>query len=75
MAVPPSARLHRLGWGPPLFSAGVLLVLSVLVGAAIRAGLINRFVVPLPLQIAEAFGRVIVDEGILHRFLQTAFEG
>ena len=35
----------------------------------------NRFIVPLPAQIVAAFGRVIVDESILHRFLQTAFEG
>jgi ABC-type nitrate/sulfonate/bicarbonate transport system permease component len=40
----------------------------------IRLGLINRFIVPLPSEVAASFGRVIVDEDILHRFLQTAWE-
>jgi NitT/TauT family transport system permease protein len=37
----------------------------------IRVGVINRYIVPLPSQIAGAFERVIVEEGIPHRFLLT----
>lgn len=62
-------------WGPTLFSTAMLLAVLTGLEGAIRAGLVSRFVVPFPSQIVAAFGRVIVDEGILHRFLQTAFEG
>lgn len=40
----------------------------------IRAGLINRFIVPLPSEVAASFGRVIVEEDLLHRVLLTAWE-
>lgn len=40
----------------------------------IRAGLINRFIVPLPSEVAASFGRVIVEEDLLHRLLLTAWE-
>jgi ABC-type nitrate/sulfonate/bicarbonate transport system permease component len=40
----------------------------------IRIGVINRYIVPLPSQIAGAFERVIVEEDIPHRFLLTATE-
>jgi NitT/TauT family transport system permease protein len=40
----------------------------------IRAGLINRYIVPLPSQVAASFWRVITEEDILHRFLFTAWE-
>jgi NitT/TauT family transport system permease protein len=46
----------------------------VIVEFLIRAGLINRFIVPLPSEVAESFGRVIVEEDLLHRFLLTAWE-
>lgn len=65
----------RSRWGPALFGTGVLLVLLAAVEAAIRAGVVSRFVVPMPTEIVGAFGRVIVEEGILHRVLQTATEG
>jgi NitT/TauT family transport system permease protein len=40
----------------------------------IRIGLINRFIVPLPSEIAAAIPRIIVEEHVLHRFWQTAQE-
>jgi NitT/TauT family transport system permease protein len=46
----------------------------VIVEFLIRAGLINRFIVPLPSEVAESFGRVIVEEDLLHRLLLTAWE-
>jgi NitT/TauT family transport system permease protein len=50
--------------------AFVLLAVELL----IRIGLISRFIVPLPSEVAESFGRVIVEEDILHRFLLTGWE-
>jgi NitT/TauT family transport system permease protein len=40
----------------------------------IRAGLINRYIVPLPSQIFASFERVIVEEGIPERFWLTLRE-
>jgi len=54
--------------------AGTVLLIVVCVEALIRAGAINRFVVPLPSEILVAFPRIIAEENVLHRFLQTAQE-
>ena len=62
-------------WAPPLFGIGAIALVFAVLEAAIRAGLVSRFVVPLPTQVLAAFGRVIAEEGILHRFGQTALEG
>jgi NitT/TauT family transport system permease protein len=40
----------------------------------IRAGLINRFIVPLPSEIIAAFPRVVIEENVLSRFLLTISE-
>jgi ABC-type nitrate/sulfonate/bicarbonate transport system permease component len=42
--------------------------------ALIRGGVISRFIVPPPSEIIESFQRVIVEEGIPHRFLLTLTE-
>jgi NitT/TauT family transport system permease protein len=55
---------------------GLCSVVIILVGTEIliRAGLINRFIVPLPSEVLASFGRVITEEDIVHRFLLTAWE-
>jgi NitT/TauT family transport system permease protein len=45
-----------------------------LVEGLIRAGVINRFVVPLPSQVLAAIPRIVAEEGIPHRFWQTMQE-
>ena len=45
-----------------------------LVEVLIRAGAINRFIVPLPSQILAAIPRIVVEEHVLHRFWQTTQE-
>jgi NitT/TauT family transport system permease protein len=59
---------------PPL--VGLFSVIILLAGTEIliRAGLINRFIVPLPSDVLASFGRVITEEDIVHRFLLTAWE-
>jgi NitT/TauT family transport system permease protein len=59
---------------PPMVGIGTLVLFLVAVELLIRVGLINRFIVPLPSEVAGNFVRVIVEEDILHRFLQTAWE-
>src|ERR1700687_2275563 len=57
-------------------SIGAVTVLA-LIGMfelAIRAGIVNRFIVPLPSEIVAAIPRIIVEENVLHRFWQTAQE-
>ena len=68
-ARPWSARLRA-----PALGLGTLLLAIVIVQVLIEAGRINRFIVPLPTQIAQSFGRVIVEENVLGRFLLTASE-
>ncbi len=55
---------------------GAVTVLALIAGVEllIRAGYINRFIVPLPSQILAAIPRIIVEENVLHRFWQTAQE-
>ena len=59
---------------PAALGFGTLIAVILLAEALIRTGLINRFIVPTPSQIAGAFHRVIVEEDIPHRFLVTARE-
>ena len=46
----------------------------VLVEALIRAGLVNQFIVPLHSQIIASIPRIIAEEHVLDRFLQTMQE-
>jgi NitT/TauT family transport system permease protein len=48
-------------------------VLAV-IEAIIRLGLVNRFIVPLPSEILLSFGRVVQEEDVFARFLETAGE-
>jgi NitT/TauT family transport system permease protein len=64
-----STRLAAPALGLATFATAILLIQDL-----IQAGLINRFVVPLPTQIAASFGRVIVEENVLGRLLLTASE-
>jgi ABC-type nitrate/sulfonate/bicarbonate transport system permease component len=46
----------------------------VSVEVLLRAGALNRFIVPLPSQIVAAFPRIVAEEDVLHRLLQTIRE-
>jgi NitT/TauT family transport system permease protein len=58
----------------PLVGLGALIGFLALIEILIRAGLINRYIVPLPSEIVLSFKRVITEEGIPERFLLTAWE-
>jgi NitT/TauT family transport system permease protein len=64
-----SARLRA-----PALGLATLALAIAIIQVLIEAGRINRFIVPLPTQIAASFGRVIVEENVLGRFLLTAGE-
>ena len=57
-----SAALKRSRWLPFVLGFGSLATLIALVEVFIRAGLINRFIVPMPSEIFLAFPRVIREE-------------
>jgi NitT/TauT family transport system permease protein len=61
-------------FAPPLVGLGTLVLALALVELLIRAGLINRFIVPLPSEIIAAFPRIVVEENVLARFLLTSAE-
>ena len=57
-----------------LTGAGSVLGAVALFEVLIRAGIINRFIVPLPSQIIAAIPRIVAEENVAHRFWQTAQE-
>lgn len=72
MATTDATMLRR--FIPPAVGLGSFVLVLVAVEILIRIGAINRFIVPLPSDVAESFARVVVEEDILHRFLLTAWE-
>jgi ABC-type nitrate/sulfonate/bicarbonate transport system permease component len=53
---------------------GTLLLSIAAFEILIRIGLLNRFIIPMPSQIAAAFERVILEENIVGRFFLTLQE-
>ena len=58
----------------PAVGIVTLVALVALVEALIRAGVVNKFVVPLPSQVLAAIPRIVAEEGVPHRFWQTTKE-
>jgi NitT/TauT family transport system permease protein len=59
---------------PPILGFGTLILCVLIIEVLIRLNVVNRFIVPMPSQIAGAFERVILEEDIPHRFLVTMRE-
>jgi NitT/TauT family transport system permease protein len=59
---------------PPALGLGALAVAILGLELLIRIGVINHFIVPLPSEVADAFGRVIAEEDIANRFRMTFLE-
>jgi len=45
-----------------------------IIEALVQTGVINRFIVPAPSEVVGSFWRVIIEENVLRRFIQTATE-
>jgi NitT/TauT family transport system permease protein len=68
-------RARAVAWMLPLaLGLGALAAAILVIEALIRTGAINHFIVPLPSEVAMAFGRVIEEEDIVERFRLTFFE-
>jgi len=61
-------------WLPPILGFGTLILCVLIIEVLIRLNVVNRFIVPMPSQIAGAFERVILEEDIPYRFLVTMRE-
>jgi ABC-type nitrate/sulfonate/bicarbonate transport system permease component len=59
---------------PVVLGLGTLVAAILAAELLIRAGAINRFIVPMPSQIAASFGRLIMEEDIVNRFRLTFLE-
>ena len=59
---------------PALLGGGTLVAFVAVLQVVISAGLLNRFVVPLPTDVLAALPRIVIEEGALPRFLVTAGE-
>ena len=69
-----AAALARSRWFPPALGLGTFVIFVLIVEALIRAGLINRFIVPMPSEIVQAVPRIVAEEDVFGRFLLTAAE-
>ncbi len=60
--------------GARAFGALTVVAAILVVEALLRAGVVNRYIVPLPSQVAAALPRIVADEHVLQRFGQTSLE-
>jgi NitT/TauT family transport system permease protein len=60
--------------GARVFGVVTTATVIALAEAAIRANVINPFIVPLPTQILVAIPRIVAEENVAHRFWQTTQE-
>jgi ABC-type nitrate/sulfonate/bicarbonate transport system permease component len=63
--------LSRARLAPALLGFGAFALAALAFEVLIRAGAINRFIVPMPSQIAASFERIITEEHLLERFVLT----
>jgi NitT/TauT family transport system permease protein len=68
------SALSKQRLAPAALGLGSLLISIIVIEMLIRAGAINRYIVPLPSQVALSFGRVITEEGVFARFRLTFIE-
>ena len=66
-----SLALSRIRFVPAALGIGTFFAAALIIEILIRYGFINRFIVPMPSQIAASFERVIVEEHMFERFVMT----
>ena len=67
-------RLAGTSWFPVAVGIATLVAVGALVEVLLLAGVMNRYMLPLPSDVLGAFRRVIMEENILSRTGDTAFE-
>lgn len=61
-------------YAPALTGIGSLVAFFLIMELLVQTGIVNRFIVPPPSEIIVSFERVIVEEHVFSRFLQTLTE-
>jgi NitT/TauT family transport system permease protein len=61
-------------YAPAATGVGSLAAFFLIMELLVQTGLVNRFIVPPPSEILGSFGRVIVEEHVFSRFVQTLGE-
>ena len=61
-------------WVPVGFGLAVLAAFTLAMEGLLRAGVLNRFIIPLPSDVLASFPRLIAEEDILGRLLTTCQE-
>ena len=69
-----AAALARTRVFPAALGIGSIALAIALVEVLIRTGYINRFIVPMPSEIALALPRIVMEENVLSRFALTMAE-
>jgi NitT/TauT family transport system permease protein len=73
-----SAHAHKrrtfADYAPALTGVGSLVAFFLIMELLVQTGLVNRFIVPPPSEIFGSFVRVIVEEHVFTRFVQTLGE-
>jgi len=66
-----SLALSRVRFLPFALGLGTFIAAALIIEVLIRVGLVNKFIVPMPSQIAASFERVILEEHMFDRFVMT----
>ncbi len=59
---------------PLIVGAGTIVAVFALLEGLLRIGVVNRYIVPLPSEVLLSLERIIVEEDVLARMRETAFE-
>src|SRR5665647_3852902 len=73
-ATTPPRRLALGNALPALTGLGTLVAFFVMMELLIQTGVLSRFIIPPPSEIIASFPRVIIEEHVLDRFVQTLTE-
>jgi NitT/TauT family transport system permease protein len=69
------AKRGTLGdYAPAAVGVGSLVAFFAVMEVLVQTGMVSRFIVPPPSEILGSFGRVIVEEHVFSRFVQTLTE-
>lgn len=69
-----SASLMRGRAAPVAVGVASVIGVFVLLEVLLRAGLVNRYIVPLPSDVLLSLERIVIEEKVLERMRETAFE-
>jgi NitT/TauT family transport system permease protein len=73
-AILATPRPARSGFAPRVVGVATVVAGLLLAELMIRGGLVNRFIVPPPSEVIEAFYRIMTERHVFSRFMTTAAE-